>query len=150
RDLPGVVRVAAAGRPLMRGSGMKTTVVVEGGTASPGDFLNASINSVTPDYFDAMGMPVLRGRGFTPADIAASRPTPVVVNETVATHFSPGADPIGQRFGNSLRSVRLIVGVVKDAKYRGLREPMTPTFYDVSDSGFSVLTVRAAGSRPQD
>jgi predicted permease len=150
RDLPGVAQVAAAGRPLMRGSGMKTTVALPGQTPSAADFLNTSINSVTPEYFDTMGMRIVRGRGFTVADITASQPTPVVVNQTFAEHFFPGAEPLGQRFGNSPRTSRVIIGVVSDAKYRGLREPMTPTFYDVSDSGFSVLLVRTAAARPED
>jgi len=69
------------------------------------------------------------------------------VNEAFVRRFAPVGDPIGQRFGSGIVApAREIIGVVKDAKYRGLREPMTPTFYSASDSGFSVLCVRTRGN----
>jgi predicted permease len=147
RELPGVLAVAESARPLMRGSGLKTTVAAPGQTP---EFLNTSANTVTPEYFDAMGMHVVRGRGLNQSDVTASKPTPVVVNETFARRFYPNGDPIGGVFGIGLSPStppdRLIVGVVKDAKYRGLREPMTPTFYTAAASGFSVLSVRTHGA----
>ena len=146
RDLPGVENASAAARPLMRGSGFKTTVAPAGQTPEAADFLNTSTNSVTPEYFDSMGMRLVRGRGFRASDIGASKPAPAVVNEAFVRRFFPDTDPVGQFFGNTASTAakpdRVIVGVVKDAKYRGLREPMTPTFYSAADSGFSVLSVR--------
>jgi predicted permease len=62
RELPGVDSVAAASRPLMRGSGMKTTIVPAGQRSTPADFLSASLNTVTPDYFDTLGLRLLAGR----------------------------------------------------------------------------------------
>ena len=126
----------------MRGSGVKTTVTLPGEKASPADFLNSSLNSVTFDYFDVLGIRMVRGRGFTPADTVAVTPAPAIVNEAFVRRFFPNTDPIGQRFGNSVTNQRVIVGVASDAKYRSLREPMTPTFYDAADSDFSVLCVR--------
>ena len=133
RDLPGVADVAIASRPLMRGSGIKMTVVPAGRRQTPADFLNTSVNSVTPGYFQMMGMRILRGRDLTaedePVKGAARR---VVVNQAFATKFFPDLDPIGRRFGNSSSPEGYeIAGVVSDAKYRSLREPMTPTFYNV-------------------
>jgi predicted permease len=146
RDLPGVVSVGLAARPLMRGSGVKTTVTLPGQTATPEDFLNTSINGVSPEYFDAMGMTIVRGRAFTSADIDAKRPIPAIVNEAFVRRFFPDRDPIGQRFGLNADSSRVVVGIVRDAKYRSLREPMTPTFYSPDRAGFSVLCVRTTGS----
>jgi predicted permease len=146
RELPGVVSVGLAARPLMRGSGVKTTVLLPGQTATSEDFLNTSINGISPEYFDAMGMRVVRGRAFTPADIGARNPIPAIVNEAFVRRFFPGRDPIGQRFGISADSLRMVVGVVRDAKYRSLREPMTPTFYSADAFGFSVLCVRTTGN----
>jgi predicted permease len=146
RDLPGVVSVGIAARPLMRGSGVKTTVTLPGQTATPDDFLNTSLNGVSLEYFDTMGMTIVRGRGFTPADIDAKNPIPAIINETFVRRFFPGRDPIGQRFGISADSARVVVGVVRDAKYRSLREPMTPTFYSADAFGFSVLCVRTTGN----
>jgi predicted permease len=134
RDIPGVMDVAIASRPLMRGSGVKTTVVPEGQPVTPADFLNASFNSVTPGYFEMMRMRVLRGRDLSdqdePVKGSAIR---AVVNETFAAKFFPDIDPIGRRFGGA-GSGDEIVGVVSDAKYRSLREPMTPTFYNLWSS----------------
>jgi len=95
REIPGVVSVAAVSRPLMRGSGIKSTVAPVGHKATRADFLNTSVNSVSPEYFDTMGMPILEGRSLTAADIrssdlrGATSPVPVVVNEAFARHFFP-------------------------------------------------------------
>jgi predicted permease len=146
KELPGVVAVAESARPLMRGSGIKTTVAPAGVTPGVSDFLNSSVNSVTPDYFDAMGIRLVQGRGFRPSDVDASKPIPSIVNEAFVRRFFPSSDPVGQLFGTSFTTAappeRVIIGVVSDAKYRGLREPMTPTFYFAARSGFSVLAVR--------
>jgi len=146
RDLPGVTSAAAAARPLMRGSGFKTTVVPAGRTASRADFLNTSTNSISPEYFDTMGMRIHEGRGFTPEDPSDAKPTRVVVNQAFARRFFPSVNPVGQRFGIGINVAAAptheIVGVVSDAKYRSLREPMTPTFYTRGESGFTVLLVR--------
>jgi predicted permease len=153
RELPGVVAVGRSGRPLMRGSGIKTTVAPAGERVTLADFLNTSINSISPEYFEAMGMRMVRGRGFRASDIGASKPAPAIVNEAFIRRFFPNTDPVGKLFGNTSEGpappVWVIVGVVKDAKYRGLREPMTPTFYTASDSAFSVLNVRTYG-RPEE
>jgi predicted permease len=150
RDLPNVISVAAAARPLMRGSGFKTTVALAGQTLTASDFLNTSTNTVTLDYFDSMGMRIVRGRGFRSSDIGAAKPAPTIVNETFVRRFCSHADPLGQLFGNGtmgpITPSRVIVGVVSDAKYRGLREPMTPTFYSAGDDGCSVLCVRTNGA----
>jgi len=133
RQLPGVTSVAVASLPLMRGSGIKMTVVPQGRRATPADFLNTSANSVTPGYFETMGMRLLGGRDLTPADEPVKKTTTkVVVNQAFAAKLFSGFDPVGHRFGNaSSPNGYEIVGVVSDSKYRSLREPMTPTFYEV-------------------
>jgi predicted permease len=150
--LPGVRGVASASRAVMRG-GLKATVAPEGQRASRADFLNTSMNSVSPDYFDAMGMRILAGRSLLDTD-ADSKPARVVANEAFVRRFFPHADPIGRRFGHSMESVAApenqIVGVVSDAKYRSLREPMTPTSYslfsDASAYGEFQFVVRTLGN----
>src|SRR5262249_26908389 len=73
-----------------------------------------------------------------------------IVNEAFVRRFFADVEPLGKFFGNGIGGpvppTREIIGIVGDAKYRGLREPMTPTFYSAADSGFSVLTVRTHGS----
>lgn len=142
RALPGVVAAATAARPLMRGSGFKTTVRPQGEPITRADFLNTSSNSVSPEYFDAMGMPILEGRGFLESDRGV-KPVRIVVNKSFAREFFPGADPIGRRVWNGVGDVSEIIGVVSDAKYRSLREPFTPTIYNSLDSAdVFVLCVR--------
>jgi len=144
RQLPGVDSAGAAAMPLMRGSGQKTTVVHTGQTPGPGDFMNSSINQATPDYFDAVGMHIVAGRTLEAGD-ASRKPAPVVVNQAFARRFFPDEDPVGRLFGQ--KGDHQIVGVVTDAHYRSLREPIPPTYFGALTSGeFFTLYVRTHGS----
>ena len=114
--------------------------------------MNSSVNSVSPEYFDTMGMRIVGGRGFTPADRADENLTPVVVNQTLARRFFPGLDPIGRFFGTGSDVIKpncQIIGVVSDSQYRSFREPVPPTFYGsalaMDDDSVNILHVRAAG-----
>ncbi|HLX42230.1 MAG TPA: ABC transporter permease [Bryobacteraceae bacterium] len=133
KELPGVIDAAMATRPLMRGSGVKMSIAPAGQQVRDDDFLNTSINNVTVEYFDTMGLRVVAGRVFTPGELHASKPSKVVVNEAFVRRFFSGVSPIGRHFGSGWHTLAQaqfeIVGVVSDAKYRSLREPMTPTFY---------------------
>lgn len=133
KQLPEVVDAATAMVPLMRGSGVKTTIAPTGQRAGDAEFMNTSINSVTPNYFDTMGLRIVAGHAFTPAELLATKPSKAVVNEAFVRKFFPGVNPIGQHFGfgwnRPAPPAYEIVGVVSDAKYRSLREPMTPTYY---------------------
>ena len=129
-QMPGVKAVAQAQLGLMRGSGMKTTAGTPGQRLTPGDFMNTSMNGVSLEYFDALGMRVVAGRNFVPADTGRT-PRAVIVNQTFARRFLPGVDPIGKLVGGGavgavVKGNAEIVGVVSDAKYRSLREPIQP------------------------
>jgi putative ABC transport system permease protein len=78
---------------------------------------------VDEDYFDTIGLPILRGRGFRATD-AADTPKVAVVNEVFAQRYWPGQDPIGKRFRvDSTRGPWVeIVGVAKTSKYGFLIE----------------------------
>ena len=80
---------------------------------------------VTPDYFAAMGTPVLRGQAFTARDREGSRPA-TVINETAARRFFPEADPVGRqvRFNDVWHEV---AGIVRDQKSPG--QDAAPVFY---------------------
>ena len=136
RNIPGVVSVAVAGHALMRGSGVKMTVAPMGQRPAAADFLNTSMNVITSDYFETMGMHIVDGRDFAPQDWhSQTPPVRVVVNQAFAAKIFPGVAPVGRRFTNGRSPVGYeIVGVVSDAKYRSLREPMTPTLYMVWSS----------------
>ncbi len=150
RELPGVASAAIASRALMRGAGVKATFGVAGTRLAATDFLNSSLNDVTPDYFATMGMRLLAGRAFNGFDRDQGTPRRVIVNQAFASRFFPGMDPLGRRFGfpgpgGVATAEDQIVGVVGDAKYRSLREPVPPTVYNPAADGFDgafILHVR--------
>ncbi|MGE5414761.1 MAG: ADOP family duplicated permease [Syntrophomonadaceae bacterium] len=79
----------------------------------------APMNSVDDAYFETMGIALLRGRGFRASDKAGA-PRVAVVNERLASHYWPGADPIGKRLrlDNAGGTPVEIVGVVPSIQYR--------------------------------
>jgi predicted permease len=155
RALPGVAAASIASRALMRGTGVKATFGAAGERINATDFLNSSLNAVTPSYFETMGMLVLVGRDFNWFDHNQTTPHKMIVNQTFAKRFFPGKIPIGERFGFPSGGVAgaedEIIGIVSDSKYRSLREPIPPTVYnpmvDGFDSGF-ILHVRTR-QRPE-
>jgi predicted permease len=154
REIPGVASVAFASRAVMRGRGIGMTVALAGQRPSSADFLNTNLNAVSPDYFATMGMRVVAGRDFTRVDDPRAKPGHVIVNEAFVRRFCPNIDPLGQRFGagppqRAVTPMFEIIGVVSDAKYRSMREPMMPTVYQFSSEFDSfVLHVRTRG-RPE-
>jgi putative ABC transport system permease protein len=83
-------------------------------------------------YFEALGVPLKRGRVLSPQDTATSEPV-VVINETMARTFFPGADPVGQRLAWGGPAVHgrwmRIVGVVGDVKQGPLNTDTVPQTY---------------------
>ncbi len=152
-EIPGVVSTSLSSVAVMRGRGMSYTIAPAGERMTAAHFLDASGNTVSGDYFATMGMRVVGGSGFSASDrlqAAPTGPARTVVNQAFATKFFPAADPIGRHFGpdvDGVASARFeIVGVVNDAKYRSLREPVPPTFYMAGIPGGSfVLNVRSSG-----
>jgi predicted permease len=131
----------------------------------PGRLPNAAKSTVTPGYFRAMGIPLLRGRLFNAADgrmpplkrdmasllaYIRSAELTTVINQTMARRFWPGEDPIGKsfRFGPpSLKGPRVrIVGVVADNRQFRLERPVEPQYFFSADQfplfGSVCLTVR--------
>ncbi|HLK19094.1 MAG TPA: ABC transporter permease [Bryobacteraceae bacterium] len=156
RNLPDVEAAGAAVLGLMHGTGMKTTIALEGQITPQSDFMNCSLNYVSAGYFETMRIPLLSGRLFR-ADEPETKPLHVVVNRAFVRRFFPSADAVKKRFGmgvDKIVSADLeIIGVVGDAKYRSLREVVPPTIYNFqySDpkyvSGF-ILHVRTK-TRPE-
>ena len=92
-------------------------------------------NIVGPDFFAAMGIPLVQGRGFGPQDIKNSQKV-AVVSESMARTFFPAGAPVGKRFGlgrpGTPEDIE-VIGVVKDAKYGTLKEEFRPmAFYPYS------------------
>ena len=147
RRLPGVQSAAfVSNLPLAdpRGIGFR----LEGGPAN--EFHNADNALVSEDYFQAMGIPLLRGHGFRQQD-TASTPLAAVINQTLARTYFSGTDPIGKRLLWGDRTPFTIVGVAGDVKFSALDADVTPMIYMSNfqvASGVSrhaVFVVRTAG-----
>jgi len=95
---------------------------------------NASWDRVSADYLQNLGVPILRGRGFTEADNETSAPVAIVNEAFVKRFFKRDEDPLAQHFGMDLPELAgtfSVVGVVRDAKFAGwgLDKPARPMFY---------------------
>ena len=119
--LPGVQGAAIAQVPPLAG-GFARSVFPEGADTTTTGRILVQVNSVSTGYFQTIGIPIVRGRDFTRADAAAA-PRVVVVNETMATQFWKGEEPLGKRFkffGD--QDFTTVIGVAKDSKYNGVAE----------------------------
>ena len=109
-----------------------------------------AMDVVATGYFATFGIPVLRGRPFT-ADDREGTPTSVILSESAAQHYWPGADPIGKRlgFGPGEPPAFTVVGVVPDTRYRSLRDARPTIYFALAQSSFPVasttLAIRTAG-----
>jgi putative ABC transport system permease protein len=124
---PGVEAVAASGWPLLSGLGSNAFVWRNG---APTTNTLAYFLTVSPGWIGVMRIPLLDGRDLRDADLTAGA---ALVNQAFAKEFLPGVHPVGQSFerqlGMGTRPSYEIVGVVGDARYRNIREPITPTAY---------------------
>ena len=88
---------------------------------------SASLRFVTPGFFSTLGIPIVRGRDVAETDDTTSTFV-AVVSESFAKRYWPGQDPIGKRFTFAFRE-RMIAGVVRDIRVRGLEQTSEPQVY---------------------
>jgi putative ABC transport system permease protein len=127
RSLAGVKRVAAVNILPLGGNYSCDGFDVEGRPSRLGGQPCAEARSITPDYFAAMGIPIVRGRAFDRQDTEKSRPV-VIINDRMAQMFWPDRDPIGARIVRS-GMARDIVGIVGGVKHFGLDRDVAPEMY---------------------
>jgi putative ABC transport system permease protein len=130
RAMPGVASAGAAGwLPVVdRGGswgvladGQSYANLAQGSTAVP--------QQVTPGYFAAMGMPLVRGRDFTDND-RADGPYVAIVSKSMAKMLWPNSEPLGKRFRmGGGETFMTVVGVVDDIRSRGFNDTPEPTMY---------------------
>ncbi len=141
--VPGVQSVGLAMYSTLEGNNWGEQVFVEGRPdPGPNAHNGSSWDRVSPKFFETVGQPVIRGRGFTDADTAASQKV-AVVNQTFVKKFFPKEDPIGRHFG--IFEVKFsgsfeIVGVVADAKYTDPRSDARPMYFRPLDQQLVVTT----------
>ncbi|MGH9374145.1 MAG: ADOP family duplicated permease [Vicinamibacterales bacterium] len=142
--LPEVMSAATADALPLGGEMRDGTIVSESATSSS----KASMASVSPRYFETFGLPVVRGREFSPAEVAINAPV-AIINETLAVSLWPGVDPLGRhvRIAESKEPWREVVGVARDAKYLFLTEsPLGAYYVPQSPQSAGTLVVRTAGN----
>jgi putative ABC transport system permease protein len=148
-SLPGVEAAGAVSSVFLSKTPNSTTFSLEGKPdPPPAEDIEVPFDSISPNYFRVMGIPLLKGREFDHRDVRAA-PGVVIINDTFARRFFPGEDPIGKKFkyrGDS-NPWLTIVGVVADMRRTGFDSEVRPeTFlpYAQDPSGGLTIIVRAS------
>ena len=154
--IPGVTAVAAADYvPMGLNRGNNWSVTVPGYTPRKDERMAPGITRVTPDYFDVMRLPLVRGRAFRASDRAHGAMTSIVVNESFARRYLAGRDPIGATVALGIAKVpnAVIVGVAHNvvdaladvALMSGEAAPAFYLMYDADPASAVTLHLRTAG-----
>ena len=135
--LPGAASVGTTSTLPALGNYGSQTFVVEGYTPPPGADLNlATVSQVNGNFFQALGIPLVRGRLFTPND-RAGKQLVLIVNQKLAQHYWPGQDPIGKhlRLGTAEMQTpwMTVVGVVADVKLSSPDDKAREQYYTPVD-----------------
>lgn len=128
RSLPGVTSVGAATLPPVDGCCSQFTARIEGEPSTQGStppVITGTI--VTPGYFATMGIPIVRGRGFTTHDDASASPV-TIIDETFAQRYWPRGQALGHHVNTGAGNAE-IVGIVRDIRQTSLLDTPEPQFY---------------------
>jgi putative ABC transport system permease protein len=134
RALPGVNSASFIFPLPLSGSNNTTSFDIEERPLPQGEQSSSPTRIAGTDYFKAMGIPVLQGRGFDQTDRLDSRPV-VIVNERFAEKYFPNANPIGKRVtpgwsvDDQPPKAREIIGVVGNVRHASLNKDFTPELY---------------------
>ena len=148
--LPGVVHAAAAFQTPFTPGGDNSMFFIRDWHANPGDPPpHSDYAFVSSDYFKAIGIPILKGRDFEPADMRAGNyfaPNSVaIVDEELAKRYWPNGDALGGGISWSAQGPwATVVGICKTAQLKDLTEQSKGTFYLPSYIQSSTLVVRTA------
>jgi putative ABC transport system permease protein len=148
RALPGVESVGGVTYLPLVGYNPGVDFTTDGRAPAPEAGLRADIQPITPDYFRAIGIPLLRGRQFSEAEMRP-QPDAAIVNSAFAKKFWPGEDALGKRIDlqgdNMPRGPLVVIGVVGDVKQFGLHMEPRPEIYLPMRRHSMTLIVRTAG-----
>ena len=128
--VPGVKSVGAVNLLPLGGGDSRTGFGFEGREVKPDDApTRMHPRIVTPGYFAAMNIPIVRGRGFSAADADGAEPV-VIVSEASVRRFWPTSDPLNTRVRfNGTEIWRRVVGVAGDVRHWGLTQQTNPMLY---------------------
>ena len=126
RVLPGVKSASLAVDMPLGQLHLRGMVSIDGYVPKHGEQMVLRRNMVGPEYFQAMGIPIVEGRAIDERDRKDSQPV-AVINQAMAERYWAGRDPIGRTFDNSDKTWT-VVGVIKNGKYDALTEAPQPYF----------------------
>ena len=146
--LAGVKSVALSSRVPLRFGGGSTSVKPEGYVSKANESMETQVAIVTPDYFQTMQIPIVKGRHFTPQDTKNSQRA-VIVTEAFADRYWPRQEALGKQLNSDLTHEWFtVVGVARDSKMNGLGEKPMPfvylPLYQVYRADM-IITARVAG-----
>ena len=153
RSIPGVVSVSEASSTPLGYYNNGDNLSIEGYQPPPGQPAPSSLYvAISGDYFQTLGISMLRGRSFSGADDENAQYVAIISNE-MAKKFWPNMDPIGHQFKMATEDKHsiVVVGVAGDARFQGVTGQINPVFYvpfaqhQVGNS-LEILQIRTAGS----
>jgi len=127
-SIPGVRGIVAARVHVIGGNNWDNGMNVQGFAKTLDTDVDAYFNEVSPEFFHTMGIPLVAGREFTTGD-AVGAPRVAIVNEAFTKKFKLGNDAVGKMVGEGDSLTHVIVGVVKDSRYSGVKQDMRPVYY---------------------
>jgi len=123
--LPGVRSAGMAQMAVLSGNEWDNSITIAGYNAKPGEDMDPHFNSVTPGYFDTMGIHIVNGRDFSLNDTVTA-PRVAIVNTSFARRYFGSKSPVGHMIGQGsdpgTPTDIQIVGVINDARYESLRD----------------------------
>ena len=142
--LPGVKAVSAVNRLPISGGDPHGDLTIEGRTFAAGETPGVSYRRILPNYFRAMGIPLLQGREFDQRD-SGGRPDVVIINQNMAKRYWPDGDAIGKRIKVGPPENEpwvTIAGVVGNVNHTGLdAEPDFATYEPHAKRPWSQMTL---------
>ena len=144
RSIPGVISAATTSKLPLEG-GSNTTILANDEVADPtAKRPLIEVSTITPEYFSAAGIKILRGRTLRPEDNGSGQHAGVVVNRTFAEKYWPNQDPIGQLIRQNSEKpdwTATVVGVVEDVRQWGATTDPQPEIYWGLGRGWNMSNV---------
>jgi putative ABC transport system permease protein len=154
RTLPGVVADGAIGILPMEGTNSGTAYYrADRPDPAPNARPGGEVSIITPGYFEAMRVPMIRGRPFNARDRSGS-PDVAILNQSAARMLFPGENAVGKRVKVQWTNndVVEVVGVVADIRHNGVSTPPDPCLFMPNDQQpfpYTALVVRTTGNPAQ-
>jgi len=152
QELPGVQSVCMAIPPPLSGSGRPSNFVIDGRPEpTPAEIPSAQDRYADPNFFAVVGIPLVKGRVFTEADMREGAPEVVIISNSMSQRFWPGQNPLDKRIRITGRGASAqwmsVVGVVGDVRHE-LNAEGPPTMYrPLRSPGFAAVLVRTASDQ---